>query len=122
MIYVFLAMSIFLFMGCLKLFRVVPRVNNVIAEARESLSVMSSNLISDEEKEGKIQAASVRMLGAFFSILGRVGLSVGIPVGCVMLGTVLGFYPTEEVVTTTSDWYFICGSTVVMCIVWYIFK
>jgi hypothetical protein len=122
MIYVFLVLSIFLFVGCIKGFGVVQKVSHVISEARESLSVMSSTLISDEKKEVIIQTASIKMLGSFFSILGRVGASVGIAGGCAMLGTVLGFYTLQEVITTTSDWYFICGSTVAMCIGWYIFK
>ena len=122
MIYVFLGVSIVLFVICLKIFTVMPKVSHVVFETREAISVMKSPEMSDEQKEATLQTAAVRMFGYFFSILLRVALSFGIPLGYVILGSALGFYTTEEAVATTSNWYFIIGSTLVMISAWDIVK
>ncbi len=120
MIFLFLGLSVCVFIVCLKGLAIVPRVNRVVVEGRDALAVMKSKAIGLDAKEMFIRAAALKMLGSFFSILGRVGLSVGIPMILVSLGIALEFYTVDEAVTVTSDWYFISGSILVMLIGWYI--
>lgn len=122
MIYVFLGLSVILFMGGLKILNVVQRVRRVASESREAWLIIHSTMINDEEKEAIIQTASVKMLGTFFAILSCVGISLGLAVGWVILGVPFGLYSIEDVIFVTSDWYFICTSTLIMGIGWYIFK
>lgn len=72
MAYLFLILAIGLFVVSIKLSGVVSKVRTVIVATREAVSLMKSTKLSEEQKEAAVQEAAIRMLGAFFSILGRV--------------------------------------------------
>ena len=116
MIYLFLLLAMILFIASLKVFDVVPKVTFVFSETRDATSVMKSKELSDEQKEAALQKAAVRMMGSFFSILGRVGLTVVVSFSSVLLGSAIGFYEIGEAVSVASDWPFLIGSTLLMIV------
>lgn len=122
MIYLFLGLSVGLFVICLKTFSVLPAVQHVVLETRNALALLRSKDMTEEFKESAAQAAAIRMFGSFFSILFRVGLCLGIPVGWVVSGSIFGFYQVEEASRIASSWHFIIGSTLLMVLAWKIFK
>lgn len=122
MIYVFLFMAIVLFIASLKVFNVVPKVTLVFSETRDATSVLKSKDLSDDQKEAALQKAAVQMMGTFFSILGRVGLTLAVSFSSVLLGSVVGFYEIGEAVSVASDWPFIIGSTFLMIVALPFFK
>lgn len=122
MIYLFLGLSIGLFVICLKILSVLPAALHVVLEARNVLTQLRSVDMTDEQKESAAQTAALGMFGSFFSILFRVGVCVGIPVCWVLLGSHFGFYQVEEASRVASSWGFIIGSTFLMILGWKIFK
>lgn len=118
MIYLFLGLSLGLFVICLKVLSVLPTATRIVLEARDALGILRSQDMTEEQKESATQAAAVRMFGSFFSILFRVILCLGIPVGWVVLGSISGFYQTEEAIRIASSWDFIVGSSLMMILVW----
>ena len=122
MIYFVLVLAIGLFVFCLKTLSVIPTTNRIVLESRDALHILRSKDMSEEQKETAVQAAAVRMFRAFFSILFRVSLCLGIPAGGVVIGSVFEFYQLEEVVLIVSSGPFIIGSTFLMILGWKIFK
>ena len=122
MTYVFLIVAMGLFIAGLKLFDVVPKVRLVISETQEATSVMSSKVLSDEQKEAALQKAAVHMFGSFLNIFARVILTIVVPVASIILGSALGFYEIEYAAHVASEWSFIIGSTLVMIGAWFFIK
>lgn len=122
MIYLFLGLSIGLFIICLRVLSVLPAVTRVVLDSREALGILRSKDMTEEQKESAVQSAAMRMFSSSFSILFRVILCFGIPVCWVLLGSIFGFYQVEEASHVASSWSFIIGSTILMILGWKIFK
>ena len=81
---------------------------------REATAVMRSKDLSEAQKESAIQKAAIRMFGSFFSILGRVILTLAVPVGFVMMGSWFGLYTAQDALLAAENPSFIIGSSIVM--------
>ena len=114
MAYLFLALSLGMFIVAIKLLGIVPKVKNVISTTHAATATMKSRELSEEQKEAAVQKAAVEMFGAFISIFARVLLTLAVPITFVMFGSFIGLYSTDDAVRAASDWYFIVGSTILM--------
>jgi len=114
MVYAFLAGAVALFAAAMKLSGVVPKVGLAAAAAREATSVMTSKRLSEQQKEAAVRLAAIGMARHACSILGRLALTLAVPLAFVILGSAAGLYSIDDAVRAVGDWRFIAGSTVVM--------
>ena len=99
------------FIVAFALLGIVRVASGVLATARNALGAMKDDDLSDEEREKIVQAASIKLLGAFFSILLRsVGalLAAFLPIwlagmtGLASEDAVLAFLSRLDVILITT--------------------
>ena len=114
-----LAASCFLVVGFVTLLyalKLIDKAGNVIQVSRSSLLVMGDPLLSDYDKEKRMQASALKLLRllALLSIGGFV--AVALPAGLVWAMDRAGWLSFPAVVAMTLDWRFLLGTTVVAII------
>ena len=114
MVYLFLCLSIGIFVLCLKVLGLIPKVLGMIATTRQALNVMSSKEMSDEAKEAAVQKASLAVLKAFFVIAFCTAVTVALPIAFVAAVSMTGLYSLEAAWLAAGNLYFLIGSSIVM--------
>jgi len=122
MSYLFLALSVVVFMVGIKLLGVVTRVHKVIVLSRCAVSTMRAAQLSEDEKEIEIQRAAVEMSKSCISILVRVFLILAVPYALILFGEFLGFYNHEQLVSAATNWMFITVSSIAMVVALVVLK
>jgi hypothetical protein len=122
MTYAFLIASVFLFMLAIKVFRIVPEVQEIIGASRSAVAVMRSQDLAEEEKEEQVQKAAIKMFASSFFIVIRIAATVAVPVVFVAVPTYFGLFTGEEVYAAASNWIFIIVSSVVMIGLFFVLK
>jgi len=121
MTYVVLAVAAVLFLTGLKHTGLIPRVSSAAGVARGALAVLTSAEMTDDAKEAAARTAAVGMFGAFFAILARVTIILGLPILLVAIIIALGVVGGTEVEAAATNWYFLGGSTLAMAALWKLF-
>ena len=117
MVYLFLSVSVLVFLACLRLTGIIPVARDIVAESGAAGRVMTSSELTDDEKEARMQAVAKKLLVAFFSIVVRSVICLAIPFAVVMAGVWFGFYTDDGAATAALNWYFLIGSTVVAVVI-----
>lgn len=115
---VVLALAILSFLVCLKLTRVVPRVEEAAAEARQAVAVLGAPDLDDQRKEAAARSASLAMIGAFFTILLRSGIAFGLPLLLVAACVSLGLVSLEGIEAAATNIYVLIGTTLAVILAW----
>lgn len=108
--------SILLFMIALWLLRLVPVASGAVATAQGAMAVMRDPALDDAAREKAVQAASLRLMGTFASIVMRGALSLGVSLLPIWLADISGLASGEAVIGFLSRWDVIVTATVVICV------
>lgn len=114
MVYLFLILSIGLFVILFKVLGLLPRVRQVLATVGEAVAVMRSAELSEEAKEAAIQSSALRVLVSILAIVLRSVVVLAGPLAFVALCSALGLYSLDEAWQAAGNPYFIVGSSAVM--------
>ncbi len=82
--------------------RLVGHSREAAERARASLSVLTDSTLSDEEKERRLRAGSVRLFGLMARILFGAGLALLVPLAGVWALARLGLASFPEVIAVLS--------------------
>lgn len=110
------ALSIALFCWSLHAFRLVPASLEAISTARRAAGVMRDPALDDDQKEGLIRAAALRLFGLFATITVRALLALLAPVAVVVLLAWLGLVELDAVIAASLSWPVILGSLILMAV------
>lgn len=106
--------SIVLFLVALWLFRLVPTAAGALATAQGAVGAMRDEALDDAAREKAVQSASLRLMGAFASIVVRGALSLGASLLPIWLADVAGLAAGNDVIDFLSRWDVIIIATVVI--------
>lgn len=87
---------------------------NAVKTAQAALATMSDKSMDDEAREKAIQGASIKLFGAFFSIVIRSALALGISFLPIGMAHWTGLATMDEVIGFLSRWDVIVVISVVM--------
>jgi hypothetical protein len=118
MTYIVLCVAAVLFLVALKYTGLLGRVTEAMGVARGALATLASPEMTDDEKEAAARPAAIGMFGAFFAILARVFVILGLPLLLVWVTVGLGVVDVEQVEAAATNWYFLIGSTLAMVALW----
>jgi hypothetical protein len=118
MTYIVLCVAAVLFLVALKYTGLLGRVTEAMGVARGALATLASPEMTDDEKEAAARTAAIGMFGAFFAILARVFVILGLPLLLVWVTVGLGVVDVEQVEAAATNWYFLIGSTLAMVALW----
>lgn len=108
--------SIAVFINALWVFGVVRVSSDVLVSTRETVAVMRDDTLDDAAREKAVRRASLRLLGAFMSILVRSALAFAASLLPIWLATLAGFVRTEEVFRYLARWDVILISSVIITV------
>lgn len=77
---------------------------SALATARTALATMRDGSLDDATREKRVQAASIRLTGAFVSIAVRGAVALGVSLLPIWLGDVSGLAAGGEVIGFLSRW------------------
>jgi len=106
--------SILLFLVALWLLRLVPTAAGALATAQGAVAAMRDPALDDMAREKAVQAASLRLMGAFASIVARGALSLGASLLPIWLADLTGLAAVGAVIDFLSRWDVIVIATVVI--------
>lgn len=93
---------------------VVKAASGAVAISRDTMGVMRDPHLDDRARENAVQRASLRLMGACFSILYRSILAVLLSLAPVWVFSALGLLTFAQVLEFLSRWDVIVIVTVVM--------
>lgn len=103
------------FVCLFQLLGLVEKSKDVVSIATDSLNIIGSPSLSDEQKESELQQNSLKLFGAFFILAGGGAIAVGLPLGVIWIGELLGWLSLAATIDTTfSPWFLIASSIVVI--------
>lgn len=114
MAYAVLGVSILAFALALRWFGVVGLAGRAVSVAREAGAVMASKTLSDDEKEGRIQRATLSLFAAFFGLLLRAGGAFGVAAAILFAAQAAGLAAAQRVLALSISWPAILAATVVL--------
>jgi len=88
--------------------------SGAVTTARTALAAMRDESLDDAAREKAVQAASIRLTGAFVSIAVRGAVALGVSLLPIWLGDVGGLAPGDEVINFLSRWDVILIASVVI--------
>ncbi len=113
MAYVFLSLSVIVFVYAIKIFKIESEVLAAVSTAQEAGSVMASQSLDDDAKEEAVQAASLKMLRYLGTItLASVG-ALAASFAAAYIGVLLGLFDMAALTAASLDWRFLAGAAVV---------
>ena len=113
MAYAILLIALALFMAAIHFTGMVSRVKVVIVTTHETLGIMRSTALDDDQKEAAVQKAAVAMMLSFFTILLRVIVICAVPALFVYICMGAGLLTEEALYAGLSNWYFIVITSVI---------
>ena len=108
------------FLVLLKLFRLLAMSRRVLAVSRESLEVIGSLELSEDDKERLLQRNAIRLFGYFLLITAAGAGALLLPVGVLWVAERLGWLRLEPVLALTLSPTFLIGTTLVACAALYL--
>ncbi len=113
-----LALGLLAFVAILHAFRAPQVASRIVSTAQDSIGVMADADLSEEEKERRIRAASLRLFGAFFTIAGIGLAALAAPAVILWVGARLGLYDLEGAISVATGWPFLATSTLAAIAIW----
>jgi Sulfotransferase family len=107
-------LSIGVFICALHLFGVVRVASGVLVTAQDAVTILRDNSLDDRTREKEIQHASLRLLGAFVSILIRSMLTFLASFAPIWFASLMGLVKIEDVISYLSRWDVIVITTVLV--------
>ncbi|MEM6519696.1 MAG: sulfotransferase [Cyanobacteria bacterium P01_C01_bin.70] len=98
----------------------VKRGENVVFIAIESLDIISSPRLSDEEKESKLQHNSKQLFGLFLLLAGGGAIALLVPIGILWLCEQAGWLSLKAVSDRAVSPLFIAASTLLFLLALYL--
>lgn len=111
--------SIAFFVVAFSLVRVVPVAAGALSTARGAIHAIHDSALDDNAREKAVQRASVRLLGAFASILLRSIAALVAAFVPIYLADSIGLATSEEVMVFLARWDVILGATIVVGVIYY---
>ena len=108
--------SIAVFISALWVFGVVRVSSDALVSTREAVAVMRDESLDDAAREKAVRRASLRLLGAFLSILVRSALAFAASLLPIWLAARTGIVRTEEVFRYLARWDVILTSSVILTV------
>ncbi|APX14037.1 sulfotransferase [Tateyamaria omphalii] len=113
-----LCLGLVAFIWVLRILHAQQVAGGIVTTTQDALSVMMNSDLAEEEKEARVQRASIKLLGGFFRITGIGVAAIGASVLVVWGGATLGFYTVEHVIAVALGWPFLLGSTLAAIALW----
>ena len=113
MAYAILLIALALFMAAIHFTGMVSRVKGVIVTTHETVGIMRSTELDDEQKEAAVQKAAIAMMLSFVTILLRVIVICAVPALFVYICMGAGLLTEEALYAGLSNWYFIVITSVI---------
>lgn len=114
--------ALILVVGFVSLFQIlglVKKSQDVVRIARNSLNIIRSTRLSDEQKESKLQKNSQKLFGLFFILASGGAIAIGLPLGVLWVGDRLGWLSLSVTLDTTlSPVFLIASSIFAMVLLW----
>lgn len=95
----------------------MKRGEDVVSIALDSLGVIGSSALSDEEKETKLQRNSIKLFGLFFTLAWLGGIALLLPMGLLWLCDKLGWLSFNSVLETTVSPLFLIFSSLTVLLI-----
>lgn len=102
---------VIIFIFLIQALGLIKRGEKVVSIAIESLDIIGSPRLSDEEKESRLQRNSKRLFGLFFMLACGGAIAILVPVGIIWLGERVGWLSLKSTLDTTVSPVFIIAST-----------
>ena len=106
--------SVGLFIGALWAFGAIRVAASVVGIAQGAVATIQDDSISDEVSEKEVQRASLRLMGAFLSILLRSAVALLVSFLPIWLANSIGLAAIEDVLLYLSRWDVILILTVAL--------
>ena len=113
MAYAILLIALALFMAAIHFTGMVSRVKGVIVTTHETVGIMRSTELDDEQKEAAVQKAAIAMMLSFVTILLRVIVICAVPTVFVYICLGAGLLTADALYAGLANWYFIVITSVI---------
>ena len=104
------------FVSLFQILGLVKKSRDVVRVANQSLNIIRSPRLSDEEKEVQLQKNSQKLFGSFFILSFGGAIAVFVPLGVLYLGARLGWLSLSSTLETTFSPGFLIVSTILVIV------
>jgi hypothetical protein len=116
--YILVASSIVLFLIGFRMLRIPAEAQDAIGETRAASAVMRDPNLDDDQKEKRLQKASITLFAKLFSMLLRSAVCILISAVPLVLAIMSGLTVENEVVPLFYSWPVIVASSLAFIVVW----
>lgn len=116
--YVLVGLSIILFLVGFRVLRIPAEAQGAIGETRAASAAMRDPHLDEDQKEKRLQKASITLFAKLFSMLLRSALCVLISAIPLVLAVMAGLTVENELVPLFYSWPVIVTSSVAFILVW----
>lgn len=106
MIYLAAAISLVLFVWALRWSRAVETAGAAVTQARSAVAMLRDGTLSDDEKEKRARASSLRLLVQAAAIAARLAGALAIPLAFLALLAALNMLSVGPLVAFLESWKF----------------
>ena len=118
MSYLVVAASVALFLLGFRFLQIPAVARAAIGESREAAAVMRDPAIEEEQKEKRLQKASLTLFGKLFSMILRTAVCALVSFIPLVAAAWFGLASEEEVIPLFYSWEVILATVVAFVIVW----
>ena len=108
------ALLVVAFVALLKTLQLNKRGNDIIEIALDSLEILSSSQLSDEQKESGLQKNSIKLFGLFFKLISGFAVALALPLGVLWLADQIRLVSLNAVLELTISPLFLIVSTLLI--------
>jgi len=116
MSWIILLLSVGLFALGLRLGGVIAEAGRAVTTAREAGGVIASRTLTDDEKEKRVQAATLSLFARFFSLLVRLSVCAAVAAAVVYAADLAGLVPAGDVLALSMSWPALLVASVLVCL------
>ncbi len=116
--YLVVAASVALFLLFFKILRVASVAQAAIAEAGQAAKILRDPSIDEDQKETRLQKASIYLFRKLFSIVVLAAVCIAVSMAPIALASWAGIATEEEVIPLFTSWEVIIVTTIVFVIAW----
>lgn len=109
------------FIAVLKALQLNQRGNRIVEIALDSLEILSSSQLSDEQKESGLQKNSIKLFGLFLQLIFGFLVALALPLGLLWLAAQFGLVSLRSVLNLTVSRLFLLVSTLLVA-AWLFFQ
>ncbi len=116
MVWAVLLLSVLLFALGLRCGGVIAEAGKAVRTAREASGVIASRTLTDDEKEQRVQKATLSLFATFFSLIIRLAVCGAIAAAIIYGAELAGMVSADEVWTLSMSWPAIIVASVIVCL------